>query len=133
MTPRGRSYVILGATLLIGMVLGAVLVGALGQFRAGRIEGMRHEDRFVRDMERILQPRDDGQAEALRPILEQTAARNQEIMANFDTEMRAALEALIADLEPLLDEDQLERMRRFAERPPPGPGGPGRRPRPKKR
>lgn len=127
MTPRVRSYVILGATLLIGVVLGAVLVGALGQFRADRIEGMRHEDRFVRDMERILRPRDDAQADALRPVLQRTAQRNREIMADFDSRMRTTLESLIEELEPLLDEEQLRRLRRFAERPPPGPGGPGGR------
>ena len=50
----------------------------MGQIRAGRIAGMRHENRFVTDMERILQPRDEAQAQALRPVLEQTAARNRE-------------------------------------------------------
>ncbi|NKB86760.1 MAG: hypothetical protein GKS06_00870 [Acidobacteria bacterium] len=131
MTARGRSYLLLGITLLIGMLLGALTVGALGRARAGRIEGMRHEDRFVRDMERILRPRDETQAAAIRPVLEATASRNREAMGEFDARMREALETLVRDLEPHLDTEQLARLQRFADRPPPPRRPPGRRPPPR--
>jgi len=139
MTSSMRSYLLLGATLLIGVVLGAVLVGALGQFRAGRIEGMRERDGFVRDIQRMIQPRDDAQRAELRPIIEATATRNRQIMGDFNNQMRAALADLVAELEPHLDDEQLARLRRFADRPPPpgGPGAPdgrgGRRPPPPKK
>ncbi len=139
MTPRTRSYLLLGATLVIGIVLGALLVGALGQFRAGRIEGMRDRDGFVRDIQRMIQPRDDAQRATLRPIIEATATRNRQVMDDFNDQMRAALAELVAELEPHLDEEQMARLQRFADRPPP-PGGPegrggpgGRRPPPPKR
>ncbi len=135
MTPRLRSYLLLGATLAIGVVLGALLVGALGQLRAGRIEGMRERDGFVRDIQGLIRPRDDAQRELLRPLIEETAARNREIIGNFNEQMRAALAELVARLEPHLDREQLERLRRFADRPPPrgNPEGPGRRGPPRKR
>lgn len=132
MTPRARSYLLLGATLAIGMVLGALLVGALGQFRAGRIEGMRERDGFVRDIQRMIRPRDEAQRSLLRPIIEATAVRNRQIMGAFDDQMRAALAELVAELEPHLDEAQMQRLRRFADRPPP-PGARGGPPPPPKK
>jgi hypothetical protein len=130
MTPRSRSYVFLAATLVVGMVLGALLVGAAGQWRARRIEGMRDGSQFARDLERMIRPRDEAQAAALRPILEATAARNGEIIRGFDEQMRGALADLVDELEPLLDEDQRARLRRFAARPPPASGPAGGRPPP---
>ena len=134
MTPRTRSYLLLGITLMVGVVLGALLVGAVGQFRAGRVEGMRGRDGFVRDIQRMIGPRDEAQRAKLRPIIEATAERNGQIMDAFNDQMRAALAELVAELEPHLDAEQMARLRRFADRPPP-PGsreGPGRRP-PRKR
>ena len=135
MTPRSRSYLLLGITLLVGMVLGALLVGAVGQLRAGRAEGMRGRDGFVRDIQRMIRPRDAAQRAELRPIIEATAERNVQIMDNFNDQMRAALAELVTELEPHLDEEQMARLRRFADRPPGpgGPEGPGRRPPPKRR
>jgi hypothetical protein len=128
MNQRSRGYMILGATLVIGMVVGALLVGALGQFRSGRIEGMRDDDQFVRHLERLIQPRDDAQRAIIRPLLEATSAQNRATIDEFNDRMRGALDDLLAQLEPHLDEDQQGRLQRFAERPPPG-AGPGRPPR----
>lgn len=135
MTSRTRSYLLLGVTLLVGVVLGALLVGALGQFRAGRVEGMRGQDGFVRDIQRMIGPRDEAQRAELRPIIEATAERNGQIMNDFNDQMRAALAELMVELEPHLDDEQMARLRRFAHRPPPPGGreGPGRRPPPKRR
>ena len=84
----------------------------------------------MRDIQRMIQPHDEAQRALLRPIIEATAFRNRQIMGDFDHQMRAALAELVTQLEPHLDETQLERLRRFADRlSPPG----GTRPPPRKR
>ena len=89
-----RSALILLATLLIGALFGALITGALEQRRISRVAEMR-ERGFVMHLERIIQPRDEAQREAIRAVLEVAAQRNQEIM-------RGAREQL---------EDQLRQMR----------------------
>lgn len=115
MNARSRSRLVLGATLLLGMLLGALLVGAVGQWRAGR--GGPGPDGFIRHIERVIGPRDEEQRRAVLPILEAAALRNEEIVGQGHEQLRATLHAMIEQLEPLLDADQLERLRR-EERPP---------------
>jgi hypothetical protein len=85
-------------------------------------------DHRSRDLDLVRRAR-DGDDSAFREIVE----TYEGAVAATVIGMRAALEAMVGELEPLLDEDQLERLRRFAERPPPAAGGPGRRGRPPKR
>jgi hypothetical protein len=134
-----RSEIILGATLLLGVLLGVLLVGAIGQWRAGRHRPPRDDSGFVGHVERLIDPRDEAQREAIRPILEAADARNREIVdANRDA-MERALEEMKAALAPLLDERQRDRLEEFGARPgdpfgpPPGEGpSRGRRPPPKR-
>jgi len=132
MKTETRSRLFLAATLLLGMVLGALLVGAIGQWLAGPPRG---PDGFVGHMERMLRPRDEAQREAMRPIFEAADARNREIIDETRDAMRQALVQMRGELAPLLEQDQLDRLDRFIEdnrgdpfAPPPGPG---RRPPPR--
>ena len=136
MKTAARSRLLLAATLLLGMVLGALLVGAIGQWLARPPGG---PDGFVGHMERMLRPRDEAQRDAMRPIFEAADARNREIIDETREGMRRALVQMRSELEPLLDPEQLQRLDRFIKGnrgdpfPPPGgpPPGPGRRPPPR--
>lgn len=124
MSPGARSSLLLGATLAIGVVLGVFLGGAIQQFRLGMIQGLGDRQGFVHHMERIIDPRDDLQRQAIRPILEATAERNAEIDRGSRDELRATLYAMIAELGDHLDDQQRERLESFARRPPRrGPAG----------
>lgn len=70
MSPGAGSSLLLGATLAIGVVLGVFLGGAIQQFRFGTIQGLGDRQSFVHHMERIIDPRDEQQRQAIRPILE---------------------------------------------------------------
>ena len=134
MTPRSRSALLLGGTLVLGMILGALVVGAVGQWRAGRIVDMRRPSGFVEELYRVIRPRDAEQRQAIRPIIEHVAQRNNEIMRDANEQLRDVLAELVEELAPLLDPVQRERLERFARAPrrePFGPrGGPGRPPPP---
>lgn len=134
-----KSAVILLATLLLGILIGGLAAGAIAQRRASRVAELR-ERGFAMQLERIIEPRDDAQREAIQAVLSAAAERNRETMESAREEIRGSLEEMREALEPLLDEDQRERLeaaaKRFRRGPPGrppgepglGPPGPGRRP-----
>lgn len=134
-----RSALILLATLLIGALLGALITGALAQRRISRVAEMR-ERGFGMHIERIIQPKDEAQREAIRAVLKAAARRNQEIMRGARERFGDELRQMREELFPLLDEEQRQRLesasegfRRGGFRRPPGPSrrrrpGLGRRP-----
>jgi len=142
MKPATQSALILLATLIIGFVVGVFATGAIGSHRMARLERLRERGGFIEHMEEAIQPRDEDQRSAIFPILEATAQRNRLIIESARAELRTAIEEMIAELEPLLDEQQVGRVRetaRFTDpfrRPPrpgdrgPGDRGPGDRPHP---
>jgi uncharacterized membrane protein len=134
-----KSAVILLVTLLLGGLIGVLAMGAIAQRRASRVAELR-ERGFAMQFERLIEPRDEAQREAIHAVLSAAAERNRETMRGAREEVRASLEEMREELEPLLDEDQRERLEAAAKRfrrgspgrPPGEPGfgppGPGRRP-----
>jgi hypothetical protein len=134
-----KSAVILLVTFLLGGLIGVLAMGAIGQRRASRVAEMR-ERGFAMQFERLIEPRDETQREAIHAVLSAAAERNRATMEGAREEIRASLEEMREELEPLLDEDQRERLeaeaKRFRRGPPGrppgepgfGPPGPGRRP-----
>lgn len=122
-----RSALVLLVTLLLGALIGALVLGQMQQRRLGAARELRRPGGFVEHLESVIRPRDSAQAAVLQPLLETTARRNAELMQQRNRVMREELDALVEQLRPLLDADQLERLERFARRPPPGPPGMGPR------
>lgn len=127
MTPQARSRLLLGATLVLGMVLGILLINVVGML-LGPPPGPGPGG-FVGEMERIIEPRDAAQRDAIRPALEAVDERNREILDETRAAMIEALVEMRAVLAPRLDERQLARLDEFIESrradPPPGPRPPG--------
>jgi hypothetical protein len=134
MKPATQSSLILVGTLAIGILLGSVLTGSLARQRTRQVEELRERGGFIEQIERAIQPRDEEQRRAVRPIIETTARENAAIVEEMHTGLRSAMEEMIAELEPLLDPEQYERLSRIARMPPPRagapppPGPPGRPP-----
>jgi hypothetical protein len=125
------SVVMIGGSLLLGLILGLMLQGFLHQLRTSRIGALRREDRFVRHMESIIQPRPEQRA-AVEALLRATGAHDQQIISAAHAELRASLDALHRQLQPMLDADQWQRLQRMGRLPdpfdarPPGPPPPAR-------
>lgn len=132
MTIDARSSLILLATLLFGIAIGALGAGALAQRRSEHLRELRHRGMFVEHMERIIQPRDEAQREAIRPILEETGRRNHAILDSTHGRLQAEMDRMREELAPHLDQAQRERVEARAHfRGPFGPHGhPGRHPHP---
>lgn len=110
MTIDARSSIILLVTLLLGIAIGALGAGAVAQRRSEHLQELRLRGMFVDHMERIVQPRDEEQWEAIRPILEETGRRNFAIMDSTHSRLEAEMERMREELAPHLDESQRERV-----------------------
>lgn len=122
-----KSALILLTTFLIGALVGVLATGAIAQRRASRVADLR-ERGFEMQLERIIEPRDEAQSEAIRAVLSTAAKRNRATMEGAREEIRSSLEEMREELDPLLDEDQRERLdeaaKRFRRGPPGRPPGP---------
>jgi hypothetical protein len=124
-----RSWVLLVVTLCLGIAIGVLGGGALQDRRMRRVDDIRRPGGFVEHVQRVIRPTSDSQWNAIRPLIEANADANAERRRAHDGAMRASLDSLRAQLYPLLDEAQRERLARFVpdrRGPPPGRRGPGR-------
>ncbi len=101
-----KSVLVLVVTLFIGMILGALIHGTIMQkrikdtaFRMRAPFGLLHILEDVVDL-------DDSQQEAVREILK----KHQERMSRSRREVRAMMDSLRKELEPILTQEQLERL-----------------------
>jgi hypothetical protein len=112
-----KGTLILVATFAIGIVVGALLEATLARDRIERLRGFRGARQFAPRIEQILQPRDEEQARAIREVLDRAAERNAEIFRRARDDMQSLIDSLRAELEPLLDEQQLQRLDRLGRGP----------------
>lgn len=111
MTPRTKSTLVLIATLVIGMVLGALLFGAVQRQRFRDALRLVRPGRFVASVEQVIQPVDEQQRQAVRQALEGFGDQMQRNRAEMTQRMRSGLDSLQSLLSPLLDEAQRARLR----------------------
>lgn len=110
MTIDAKSSLILLATLILGIAIGALGVGALAHRRGEHLRELRQPGGFVEHMERVIRPRDEAQREAIRPILEETDRIHWVLMDSTHNRLAAELQRMRERLAPHLDEAQQERL-----------------------
>ena len=140
MRPQVKAGLWIGATFVVGTAFGMLLNGALAERVSqtaavaappdgdrpppARPEDSRSPARFVAEMERLIQPRDEAQRNQLRPFFEATDRSNRAIVDGARTSMAAALDSLRSAISPLLDSAQRQRLAEFGG-PPEGQSAPG--------
>lgn len=131
-----KSALIIIGTLVIGMILGGLISGMIRHQMHGKMADGPRGDRFERMMNRIIQP-DESQAARLQIVMDRYAPKFSDQHRRHSDEMRKLVDSLNVELEPILTEEQINRLqkwkkrfsRRFRERgqrpgpPPPPPGG----------
>lgn len=139
MKTEAKGLLLLLGTLSLGVLLGAAGNGTLQRERRKEVEEMRRPGGFAEHMMQVIRPRDEAQRNALLPVVQATDERNRQIIHAANTELRAALDSMRAQLAPQLDAGQRARLEEFARMAPPPPGlgrphhgsggrrGPGRR------
>lgn len=105
-----KSGLIITGTLLIGMILGGLLSGMIrSHFHEKWAEGPRH-DRFGRMINRIIEP-DKTQAAKIQKIVDRYAPKFADQHKRHTGEMQKLVDSLNVELEPILTEEQMTRLK----------------------
>ena len=106
-----KTAAILLATLIIGMVCGALILGAFARDRLQPPPQMTRE-RFVERWVRMVRP-DQEQMRRIREVVGEHEPGFRENYTRHRREMQTLVDSLHRDLEPILTERQLERIQRI--------------------
>ena len=109
-----KTAAILLATLIIGMVCGALILGAFARDRLQPPPQMTRE-RFVERWVRMVRP-DQEQMRRIREVVGEHEPGFRENYMRHRQEMQTLVDSLHRDLEPILTEEQRERIKRIKER-----------------
>ena len=127
------AAIVLLVTLLIGMVLGVLGVGAASRYLVRPDPPLFRPPApaggFQEHMIRTIEPSDSVQEAKIRVIVERAADRNRALIQHLNGALKASVDSMRAELAPMLTTDQRERLERTASSLPPvrTPDGPGAR------
>lgn len=106
-----KTAAILLATLIIGMVCGALILGAFARDRLQPSPPQMTRERFVERWVRMVRP-DQEQMRRIREVVGEHEPGFRENYMRHRREMQALVDSLHRDLEPILTEAQIERIKR---------------------
>ena len=117
MNLKVKSSLIIIFTLIIGMLLGGVIVATFLK-RDGmrdRIAEFRKPDGFRKRFERLIEP-DSSQQKIIREILGKHFMRVEKTSMDFRERMKVLNDSLRMEMEPILTEEQKEKLMRRLQR-----------------
>jgi len=118
---RKKALLMMAATFVIGIVIGALVTGMLArQFYHGR-GGKRGEGREMREgrrgtlTEKIFKivKADASQKKLMKPIIDQTISHLDEIEDKSNQDAYVQLDSLKVKLSPILAPEQIEKLDKF--------------------
>lgn len=110
-----KSILIIAGTLIIGFIIGFLTNGFLTRQKFESFVRQGSHDAFKYRMMEIIHP-DESQVKDIEPILEKFAEEAHDNIEASKQQMKELHEALMDDLKPYLNRDQLERLERANER-----------------
>jgi Spy/CpxP family protein refolding chaperone len=118
MNMKAKTALIITATLIIGIIFGALISRAYLHHRIRRAFVMVNPNRFMPVFEHIISPSPE-QREQIRKIIRKHALEVQEIRDGFDARMSSSFESLQKELDSVLTPEQKARLeKRMKERRP---------------
>ena len=113
---KSKGAIILICTLMVGIVLGSLSMGA---FMRQRLRHIPNPHLFARNTVRLIQPNDEDQRARVRSILEGAMPRFKALDANHRAAMVSLIDSVYEELKPHVDAEQWARIedrdRRFRE------------------
>ncbi len=97
-------------TLIMGVMLGMLITGHITKKRLHSFTKFRTEEGFRHRFLEIINP-DEEQMKQLRPIIEKYGERHHEITDSVHDRVRELMKAFHDEMEPLLTEEQKERLK----------------------
>ena len=110
MTASTKSALMLFSTLLIGMLLGSLITGAVNNRRMSNLAEMRSARGLVFFFEDVVRPESEEQREAIRAVLDEAAPKFSTAMSESRERMKALSDSVRAELDPLLTDEQRARL-----------------------
>ncbi len=117
MNIRVKTAGILIGTLFLGGILGVLGSRLWVQARVQRFQEHRGQRFFVQLHTQIIQPT-PAQEDTVNAILEKYERKMLQLRRQFGDETRTMLDSLQAELKPILNEEQLERLQKRRGQPP---------------
>jgi hypothetical protein len=111
-SPRTKSIALLVATLLLGIILGAVLNAWWARERFDRLRRLRTPGGFEQIVTRTLEPTSPEQRQQIEAVVGRTAQRLDSLRARHWREVRATVDSMRVDLAPILTDEQRETLTR---------------------
>jgi hypothetical protein len=120
MTPeRKKAIITIIATLIIGILIGALGVGLWNkQSRGGRPTGNSRQhgkEIFIKKILSVIDA-DSAQAKQLRPFINETIAQIDSLQSHTDKEMKKLIDSFERKAQPLLTEKQMQQLKEFHRR-----------------
>lgn len=116
MSSRTRIAAVLIATLVLGMVVGALGFSVYQRHRFRDALSLARPALFTDRLQRVIGPVDGERREQIEEILRRIDERMRANRIARDRERRAQLDSIQAALHPLLTDDQRRRLQRHLER-----------------
>jgi hypothetical protein len=119
-TERKKALLMMGATLIVGILIGALSVGLWEKQsrRGGKPSASWRQEGKEVFMQRIIKEAnaDSIQARQMKPLMMETMARIDSLQMETDKKVRSVVDSFEEKLKPILREDQLLKLREFHRR-----------------
>ena len=123
-SPRTKSIALLGTTLLLGIVLGAVLNAWWARERFERLRRLRTPGGFEHIVTRTLGPTSPEQRQQIKAVVGPTGRRLDSLRTRHWRAVRVLVDSMRLELEPILTDRQMQTLTRRIEMHRRGPGPP---------
>mgnify|MGYP003651514203 CR=1 FL=1 len=107
--PIFKVTAMLGATFLVGMLMGALVLGAVLRGKLEVLRDMRTADGFVSHVSRLIGPVEPDQATEVNAILEATGREVESLVTYQQQEFMILLDGMEGELETRLTPEQMQR------------------------
>ncbi len=115
MNAKIKSGIFLLTTLLIGFVIGYLTSTQVKESRIRELRSFGSAEGFKFMMEHMLEL-DEKQKDVIRPVVDEYAKKNFELMKNFRGEFSVLMKEFHKELTPYLTPEQIERLNEFGKR-----------------
>ena len=112
MKPRAQSSILLLVTLVIGILLGALLQSSIRSNRMSHMRFLHDEEQFITQLETSIDPVSNEQAAQVHAILVEVSPEIMGTIQQHREAVRLQFTMLESRLQPVLDEEQQERLKR---------------------
>lgn len=111
MSSKLKSILILTVTLLIGVIAGASITGAIVRERLSYVRSFAHSEGFAARFTELIEPLTEEQKVAVEPILQAAGGQVEARFQDSGKQVFAIIEQLEKDLSDILSQDQMDQLR----------------------